>query len=84
MGPQPRVQSTSNDLSSPDCASDTMIDMADSGEQGSLSLHPHLVYSLMEEAAAEPMISGCLQRRRELASPLGEDQDKVKRELTLK
>lgn len=49
------------------CATDTMVDFAESGEQGSLTLHPHFVCSLVEKAAAGCVISGYLQRSRKLA-----------------
>lgn len=49
------------------CATDTMVGFAESGEQGSLTLHPHFVCNLVEKATAGCVISGCLQRSRKLA-----------------
>lgn len=48
-----------------------------SGEQGSLSLYPHLVYSLVEKKVTEALIIECRQRRK--MGLLWENQDEVKR-----
>ena len=65
--PQSRVQRRYSSLSGTDCAADTVVGFAETGERGGLTLHLHFICSLVEKAAAGPVISGCLQRSRKLA-----------------
>lgn len=68
---QPRVSSVATVIDL--LRVNTMMDTAESGEQGTLSLCS-LVYRLVEKAVAGPMIIEYFQRRNKIG-PLWEDWD---------